>query len=201
MADIEELLASLTVEQEADEIDWDAPEAGSFPPQVYPGRHRFMFALDPQTPFDTQEYEGKRYLRVNFTAKVQLPEKSEPVDVRFQRANMIKFEGRPNHDVGELLRCLGVRTEDSNPRTIITALQQADGRASGEAVFGWEAFAKDTNERITTNARSRPNKKTGKLDIPWPKGADNKYLLTVKFPESGDTVYGRERIVSYKLPK
>jgi len=197
--DLETLLASLDAEPEV-EIDYDAPESGSFPPQIYPGRHDFIFALDPENPFGKAQREGKDYLEVTFTAKVPTTDKPDGVDVRFQRVNMYKHPSRPNHDIGELMRCLGVKAAGNKPSDLVAALKQADGRARGAAVFGWEAYSKDTQEIISTNPQKKPRKKSGKQDMPWPKGADGKYSMTVKFPESGDSAYGRERIVSYKLP-
>lgn len=198
--DLESLLASLDAEPEV-EIDYSAPESGAFPPQIYPGRYRFVFQLAEQDPFGKIEVEGKPYLNVVFTALVQAPDKTEPVKVNFCRASFYKHPKMTNSDGGELLRCLGIKPEGMKPSDIVAALKQADGRASGEAVFGWEAYSKDTKEVISTNARKKPRKDSGKTDIPWPKGADGKYEQVVKFPESGDSVYGRERIVSYKLPQ
>lgn len=197
--DLETLLASLDAEPEV-EINYDAPESGSFPPEVYPGRYRFIFALDPDEPWGKQTVGGKPYLQVTFTAQIEVPGKPEPVNVRFQRASMYKVEGRENHDIGELLRCLGVRADSPKPSDLVAALKQADGRAGGEAVFGWEAYSKDTQEQFRTSPRKRPDKKSGKVDMAWPKGADGKYEQTVKFPESGDSAYGRVRVISYKLP-
>jgi hypothetical protein len=197
--DLEQLLATLEAEPEV-EINYEAPEGGSFPPQVYPGRHDFIFKLDPEAPFGKIDVEGHPYLNVTFTAAVVLPDRPEPAEARFQRASFYKHPKRPNSDGGELLRCLGLKPASNTVRDIVTVLQQADGRARGTAVFGWEAFARDTKETISTNPRKKARKDSGKVDIPWPKGADGRYELVVKFPESGDSVYGRERIISFKLP-
>src|SRR5271165_1815118 len=43
-------------------VDWDAPESrsgGSYTPQVYPGIHNFLFALEDEEPFETREYQTK----------------------------------------------------------------------------------------------------------------------------------------------
>lgn len=198
MEDLESLLASLDAEPEV-EIDYEAPESGSFPPEVYPGRHAFIFKLDAETPFDKIVVDGKPYLNVNATHSIITPEKPEGVDVRFQRASFYKHPKMGNSDGGELLRCIGVKPASNKPSDIVLALKQADGRARGEAVYGWEAYSKDTQEVISTNARKKA-RKNGKTDIPWPKGADGKYEPVVRFPESGDSAYGRVRAVSYKLP-
>jgi hypothetical protein len=197
--DLESLLAQLDAEPDV-EINYDAPESGSFPPEVYPGRYRFIFALDPDNPWGKQEVDGRPYLQVSYTAQIQVPEKPEPVSVRFQRASLFKSPKRENSDIGELLRCLGIKAEGTKASDIVAALKAADGRAGGEAVFGWEAYSKDTQEVISTSPQKKPRKKSGKTDIAWPKGADGKYEPTVKFPESGDSAYGRVRVVSYKLP-
>lgn len=196
--DLETLLASLDAEPEV-EIDYSAPESGAFPPEVYPGRYAFIFKLDTEEPFGKIDVDGKPYLNVNATHSIITPDKPEGVDVRYQRASFYKHPKMTNSDGGELLRCIGVKPESNKPSDIVTALKQADGRARGEAVYGWEAFSKDTKEVITTNPRKKP-RKSGKVDIAWPKGADGKYEQVVKFPESGDSVYGRVRVVSYKLP-
>jgi hypothetical protein len=199
---LEELLAALDADPQAEvEIDYDAPESGAFPPQVYPGRHDFIFKLAAEGAFGKVMVEGKPYLQVTFTAVVQGVEgKPDGVDCNFQRASFFKHPKMKNSDGGELMRCLGIELESRKPSDIAAALQQADGRVRGTAVFGWKAYSKDTKEIISTNPRSKPRKNSGKKDIPWPKGADGKYELVVRFPESGDAAYGRERIVSYKLP-
>jgi hypothetical protein len=197
--DLESLLASLDAEPEV-EVNYDAPESGSFPPEVYPGRYDFIFKLDAETPFDKMTVDGKPYLVVNATHSIITPEKPEGVDVRFQRASFYKHPKMTNSDGGELLRSLGIKPDSLKPSDIVTALKQADGRARGTAVYGWEAYSKDTKEVISTNPRGKARKDTGKKDMAWPKGADGKYTPTVKFPESGDAAYGRVRVVSYKLP-
>jgi hypothetical protein len=199
MEDLESLLASLDQEPEV-EINYDAPESGAFPPQVYPGRHSFIFSLADQDAFGKIDVDGKPYLNITFTASVQVPEKADPAKVNFCRASFYKHPKMQNSDGAELLRCLGIKVESGKPSDIVAALKQADGRARGDAVFGWEAYSKDTEEIISTNPRKKA-RKNGRTDIPWPKGPDGKYELVVKFPESGDSVYGRERIVSYKLPQ
>jgi hypothetical protein len=197
--DLESLLASLDAEPEI-EVDYSAPESGAFPPQIYPGRYRFGFTLAESDPFGKMMVEGKPYLQVTFTAMVTAPDKPEPVKVNFQRAGFYKHPKMPNSDGAELLRCLGIKPETMAARDVVTALKQADGRSMGEAVFGWEAYSKDTGEIISTSPQKKARKKSGRVDIPWPKGTDGRYEPVVKFPESGDSVYGRERIVSYKLP-
>lgn len=199
MDDLETLLASLDAEPEV-EVNYDVPESGAFPPQVYPGRHDFIFQLAEEGAFGKIEVEGKPYLNVTFTALVQVPDKPEPVKVNYCRASFYKHPKMSNSDGGELLRCLGLKPDSLKPSDIVASLKQADGRARGTAVFSWEAYSKDTKEVISTAPRKKPRKDSGKVDIPWPKGVDGKYEMVVKFPESGDAVYGRERIASYKLP-
>ena len=198
--DLESLLSTLDAEPEV-EINYDAPESGSFPPQVYPGRHAFVFHLAQEAAFDKIVVEGKPYLNVTFEAEVTTPERPEGVRVKFLRASFYKHPKMTNSDGGELLRCLGLKTDANNNRAIVAALQAADGRARGEAVFGWEAYSKDTKEVISTAPRKKARKDSGKVDMAWPKGADGKYEPVVKFPESGDSAYGRERIISFKLPQ
>ena len=195
---LEELLATLDQEPEV-EVNYEAPESGSFPPEVYPGRYDFIFKLDTESPFDKMVVDGKPYLVVNATHSIVTPEKPEGVDVRFQRASFYKHPKMTNSDGGELLRCLGIKLDSTKASEIVTALRQADGRARGSAVYGWEAYAKDTQELVTTNPRGKA-RKNGKKDIAWPKDASGRYTITVKFPESGDAAYGRVRVVSYKLP-
>jgi hypothetical protein len=198
MANLEDLLAELNAEPEV-EVNYDAPESGSFPPEVYPGRYDFIFKLDPENPFDKIMVDGKPHLMVNATHSIITPEKPEGADVRFQRASFYKHPKMTNSDGGELLRCLAIRPTENTAKAITEALLQADGRARGSAVYGWEAYSKDTQETISTNPRSKA-RKNGNKDIAWPKGADGKYELTVKFPQSGDAVYGKVRVISYKLP-
>lgn len=195
--DLETLLSTLDAEPEV-EINYDAPESGSFPPQVYPGRHPFIFHLAAE-PFDKMVVEGRPYLNVTFEAEIATAEKPEGVRVKFLRASFYKHPKMANSDGAELLRCLGIKADAANNRSIVAALQAADGRARGEAVIGWEAFSRDTGETASTNPRKKA-RKNGKVDIAWPKGADGRYTQTVTFPESGDSAYGKERIISFKLP-
>ena len=197
--DLETLLSSLDAEPEV-EVNYDAPESGSFPPQLYPGRYDFIFHLDPDKPFDKIEVDGHPYLSVTYSAGVRLPDKAEPATVRYLRASFYKHPKMTNSDGGELLRCLGVKPESLKASDIVTALRQADGRAGGSAIFGWEARDRDTEEIFSTSPRKKA-RKNGRTDMPWPKGGDGRYAATVTFPESGASAYGREFVVSYKLPK
>lgn len=201
---LEELLSHLDSGEEI-AVDYDAPEAGVFPPQVYPGPHEFVFHLAKEGAFDKITVDGKDYLNVTFSAEIQLPEKAEPVTVNFLRASAFKSPKAPagtNSDVGELLRCLGIRLESHKATDIAHALQQADGRARGRAVFGWEAYCKSCEEVVATSPQKKP-RKNGHTDVAWPKGADGRYEMVVKCPSCGDSMYGRERISrgGFKLPK
>src|ERR1035438_3205896 len=55
-------LNTLTDDDGMGTIDWDAPESrggGGYTPQVYPGVHNFLFALEDDKPFETREYDVK----------------------------------------------------------------------------------------------------------------------------------------------
>lgn len=194
--DLESLLAQLEPEP-PQEIDWDAPESGQFPPQVQPGPHEFVFHLNEQKAFDLVKVQDHPYLTVIWDAEVRVPDSAEPKLVKFLRASSYKPQGR-NSDMGELFRCLNVKPESGQPRDMSTALKQADGRAGGSFVLGWERYCKTCDQRVSTNPRKR--KKTGRDDVAWPRDAQGKPELAVKCPLCGDPGYGREFVVTYKLP-
>lgn len=214
---LDEVLSSLT-EEALPEIDYNAPEAGAFPPKLYPGVYtNWGFKLPDNTDelASIQEIETeqgqpkKKFLQVTFTASIDprltpdkfiraSPEAELPEEVllKFQRASFyqsakMKAAGM-NSQGGELLRNLGLRVEPLTPQNIVVALQGADGRARGTGIdVGWEVYDKGLDIRISTH----PNKK--KKDIAWPRGADGKYELMATFP-NGQKAYGRETIMRFK---
>ena len=191
-------------------IDWDAPESrsgDSHTPQVYPGIHNFLFALEDEKPFETREYTTKdgtqvKDFTVNHKGTVSYTaadgEQKEAV-IRFNQAGFRRtpkmVEKRMNSRGGELLRTLGIHLDKPSQAAVEQALREADGRVMGRGVVNWEAYCKDDKQVVSTNA----NTKRG--DARWPKGADGKYVTEVTCTKCGATLAGREKITDYKLPQ
>ena len=182
------------------DINWDAPERGTFTPRLEAGKdYLFTFELEDE-PYGTREYDGKVIHSINYkaTTTITTPDNEDKeVTVRFQSADFFKtqrmIEKRVNSDGEELMRALNLRLEGRlSWDTIKQAFREADGRAKFTATIGWKAYSKDDKINIRTHPR--------KNDIPWPKGADGKYEPVVTFP-SGEKAAGREEVVRYRLPK
>src|SRR5271157_912565 len=104
-------------------VDWDAPEGrsgGSYTPQVYPGVHNFLFALEDENPFETREYTTKdntavKDFTVNHKGTVSYTngdgEQKESV-IRFNQAGFHRskkmIDKKMNSRGGELLRTLSI---------------------------------------------------------------------------------------------
>lgn len=189
-------------------IDWDAPESrggGSYTPQVYPGIHNFLFALEDEKPFETREYDTKdghvKDFTVNHKGTVSYiadGEQKESV-IRFNQAGFRRtpkmVDKRMNSRGGDLLRALGIHLDNPSKANVEQALREADGKVMGRGVVNWEAYCKDDKQVVSTNA----NTKRG--DARWPKGADGKYVSEVTCPKCGAALAGREKITDYKLPQ
>ncbi len=142
-------------EDESFSIDWDASESrsgGSYTPQVYPGIHNFLFALEDEKPFETREYTTKdgtqvKDFTVNHKGTVSYTaadgEQKEAV-IRFNQAGFRRtpkmVEKRMNSRGGELLRTLGIHLDKPSQGAVEQALREADGRIMGRGVVNWEAF-------------------------------------------------------------
>lgn len=200
-------------------IDYDAPErsgSGSYTPQVYPGIHNFMFALEEKDPFEMREYtirKGKpneelvKEFTINHKGTVSYTttegEQKEST-IRFNSAGFHQFSNKHgkkfNSRGAELLRSLGINLGNNNNRPAAEqALREADGRKMGRGVVNWESFCKGTAEAphdpqtISTSPR--------KGWVLWPKGTDGRYVESVTCPKCGAALSGREKITDYKLPQ
>ncbi len=192
-------------------IDWDAPESragAGYTPQVYPGIHNFLFALEDEKPFETREYVTKdgtqvKDFTVNHKGTVSYTngngEQKEAI-IRFNQAGFHRspkmIQKKMNSRGGELLRTLNINLGNNvNKASVEQALREANGRVMGRGVVNWEAYCKDDKQVVSTNA----NTKRG--DARWPKGPDGKYDTEVACPKCGAALSGRERITDYKLPQ
>ena len=198
---LDELLATLG-EEPTPEIDWDAPEAGSFPPGVAPGSHEFVFHLREDEPFDTvviPKEGGKPYLSVIFDAEVT--DSGDPKKVTYQRVNTYKHKKMAISSAGELLRSLSLRPASNPPsnREIVELLQGASGRAKGRGEVAWRFYCKAHNLTICTS----PRKRKGVKDTAWPRNTDGTFQLAVQCPKCGEhspKQFGREEFVNFFSP-
>jgi RNase P subunit RPR2 len=183
------------------EIDWEAPESGSFPPQIWPGIHEFAFALaeDGDGPFGVAEIQGQKCLEVTFSAITENDQHDE-VALNFQRAttflNQAMRAAHLNHKVGELIRSLGMKIEGPMTKEKIgDALNEASAaRQHFHAEVEWRRYCKSCETTVSTH----PRKKKGA--VAWPRDADKRPELIVACPTCGDKGYGEARITRFKLP-
>ena len=195
------------------DVDYTAKESGFGPytPQVQPGVHTFLFALEDDKPFETREYTPKtgqdagklvKEFTVNHKGTISITDKDgQPKDVtiRFNQAGFRRTakmkEKKMNSRGGELLRSLGIGPEKStNQAAVEQALREADGRTMARGVVNWEAYCKDDKQTVSTNA----NTKRG--DARWPK-ENGHYVSEVACPKCGQALNGREKITDYRLPQ
>jgi hypothetical protein len=182
------------------EINWDAPERGTFSPKLEPGStHLFTFELEDE-PWLEREYDHKPIKGIHFKATTAYTDASgeeKETTLRFQQAEFFKtqkmVEKRVNSDAEELMRSLNLKLDRMTWDNIKQAFKEADGRAKFTATVGLRAYSKDDKISYRTHPR-------GKNDLPWPKGADGKYAQTVTFP-SGEVATGREELAIYRLPR
>ncbi len=190
------------------EVDYNAPEMGSFAPLLYPGTYPFIFNLPEQSDqqFTVKLVKGANHFEVNFIAAIpvhevkpeqfvasKLPEDREYINVTFQRANTYRSEKMVNSFLGELLRSIKVVVTPLTPQNIVNQLRAASGKVRGLAEFKWRVYCKNCSVEIST----APRKKQG--DVPWSKGSDGKFELQAHCPSCGTGYYGQEEISRYRL--
>jgi hypothetical protein len=181
------------------DIDFDAPEAGSFPPQLVPGTYDFTFRL-AEDPWTTMENNGHKYMQVNYEA-VALDGQNQEVTLKFQRASTFLTDkmrnAHMNHAVGELLRSLAVRLEGKLDKgRIADAFLEAS--AQGRHFKGrveWRRYCKACEKTMSTS----PRRSKGEMD--WPKQESGKYELAIKCPGCGEKGYGTAQINRFLLPE
>lgn len=194
------------------EIDYVAPEPGSFPPAIAPGTYEFLFKLPEAASdrFDVQEIKPPkenpgRYLQVNYNPEVLRDSQGNPVPPRdngsqpvlmFQRASAYKHPKRPNSGLGDLIRGLGQRIEGAlTPSTVAATLASLDGRATFTADVAWRMYCKGCQHTVSTSPRTK------KGETAWPRGGDGHYESPTSCPTCGNKQFGNAEIVRIRLPK
>ena len=196
---LEQLLSELSAEQ-AVEIDWNAPEAGQFPPIAKPGSYEFVFRLREDTPFDKVEIQGSSYLTVIFDGDVLVD--GETKTLTYQRVNTFKHEKVPMSSAAELARALNLRPATNPPtnRDWVETFQGASGRARGRAELAWRFYDKATGVTYSTSPRKRKNQSGQKVkDTAWPRNADGSYADTVTGSD-GAKHYGQAEFIRFFTP-
>lgn len=216
MPDLESLGLS---EESVPQVDWDAPEAGKTPPPVYPGLWRLKFKVSDNQDewFDAVEREvikGKpetkrKFLELTYAPDVVADSQDRPVanedgsaiTLGPQRANTFLSPKMKIHQLGELIRSMGVRIEGSllakqeNGKSVIhNTVAQLNGQATFQAEIIWRAYFKSTETTVSTH----PRKKAGEL--PWPKDAQGQFEMLATNPQTGEKAYGYAEIARVKLP-
>ena len=190
MPSIEEL--GLNPEQlEPGQVDYDAPESGSIPPQVPVGTHEFLFNGLEDDPYSIQTVQGKKYLQVAYRVQCLTNDK----ELRFQRVSTYKSEKMSNSLLGELFRGLGIRVENLEPETVNAALLGVAGRGTFTADVVWRGYNKGTEESFSTS----PNTKRGEQRVP--RNGEGGYDEKVAWAD-GTTTYLSAEInpFRFKLP-
>ncbi len=202
---LDELLASLS-DEVMPEIDWAAPEAGAFPPQVKPGVYDFIFKLHEgdDGPWGSIEVEGKKYLNVIFDADVQV--NGESKSVNFNRVSAYKHPKVALAGTSELMRSLNLRPASNPPsnKDIVDTFMGASGRARGKGEIAWRYYCKQCDVTVATSPRKRKNKSGNKVkDAAWPRNADGTFQDAVTCPQCGSAgmkQYGREEFTRFFSP-
>ncbi len=190
MPSIEEL--GLNPEQlEPGQVDYDAPESGSIPPQVPVGTHEFLFNGLEEDPYSIQTVQGKNYLQVAYRVQCLTNDK----ELRFQRVSTYKSEKMSNSLLGELFRALGIKVENLEPTTVNEALLGVAGRGTFTADVVWRGYNKRTEESFSTS----PNTKKGEQRVP--RNGSGSYEEKVAWAD-GTTTYLSAEInpFRFKLP-
>ena len=124
----------------------------------------------------------------------------------FQRISDYRSDKMTMSQAAELIRCLGLVDEIKQQTggkltrpALITALQQADGRARGSASFIWRAYFPDTKTTVSTKPRKGKGKRAD--EVAWPKNADGTFAPMATDPATGDKAYGKLEISSFKVKK
>lgn len=179
------------------EIDYNAPEPGSFPPSVEPGTYKLIFKLADKDPFSMgpiPDPGGAMCLKVKIAPEV-ITDGGATKRIAFQNISTFKTPKMPNSSVADLLRALDIRLDRATVANIRDVLIAASGQKSFRAQVGWEAYFKDTQTSVST----APRKSRG--DLPWPKNAEGKFEMMATNPATAEKAFGRERILRYLLPK
>lgn len=196
---LEQLLGELNEEREVT-IDWNAPEAGQFPPIAKPGSYEFVFRLREDEPFGAIEVQGAKYLSVVFDADVLVGGESKTLT--YQRVNVYKHEKVPMSSAAELARSLNLRTANNPPtnRDWVETFQGASGRARGRGEIAWRFFDKATGITYSTSPRKRKNPSGQKVkDTAWPRNADGTFSDTVTASD-GTKHYGQAEFIRFFSP-
>ena len=196
---LEALLNELNEETEI-AVDWSAPEAGQFPPITKPGSYEFVFRLREDTPFDSVEIQGAKYLSIVFDADVLVNGESKALT--YQRVNVYKHEKVAMSSAAELARSLNLRPATNPPtnRDWVETFQSASGRARGRAEIAWRYFDKPTGITYSTSPRKRKNPSGQKVkDTAWPRNADGTFADTVTASD-GTKHYGQAEFIRYFTP-
>ena len=190
MPSIEEL--GLTPEQlEPGQVDYDAPESGSIPPQVPVGTHEFLFNGLEDDPYSIQVVKEKNYLQVAYRVQCLTNDK----ELRFQRVSTYKSEKMSNSLLGELFRALGIKVENLEPTTVNEALLGVAGRGTFTADVVWRGYNKGTEESFSTS----PNTKRGEQRVP--RNGDGKFDERVDWADGTKTYLSAEiNPFRFKLP-
>lgn len=212
-------LSQLNLNEEATpQVDWDAPEPGSFPPVVRPGTYELRFRMPESQSdwFDAQEIETvkgdpnskRKFLQINYNPEVVADVKGNAIPplegsdkqpvLMFQRANFYRSEkmvkANMNSSGGDLLRGLGLRLTAVNPEAVRDALASVDGRVQFKAEVGWRCYFKSSDLTVSTF----PSKSRG--EVAWPKNAQGDFLDMAVNPKTGEKGYGQAQIIRVKLP-
>lgn len=200
-------------EDAAPQVDWEAPPPGMTPPPVTPGSWWLKFVMPEKEEdwFDAVEREvvkgnpttKRKFLEMTIEPEVVADNLKRPVanedgsaiKLGPQRFNTFMSPKMRIHQLGELLRAVGVRIDGSIVEQIAGVAKQLNGQALFEAEVIWRAYFKSTDTTVSTHPRG---KKSGELL--WPRAADGSWELMATNPSTGEKAFGYATISSVKVP-
>lgn len=175
--------------------DFNAPEAGSYAPRLFPGVYPARFELVPMKDRDTGEMlpgglgtilvDDKQFPKIQYNVHVPVadipaesfvtgekPSDDRDITIRFNEATAFKTKLGISA-LGEVCRTFGwgkTHGDDipKNHGEAIRWLKSVSGDATGDVEIGWVTFDRDAKREISTHPYlGKKTKGVPTPDIPW----------------------------------
>jgi hypothetical protein len=212
-------------EDSAPQVDWDAPEAGSAPPAVYPGIYTLQFKLpeDVKDWFETQTVNtvkndpktAAKFLVIRAVPAILQVHKDASGNPLREAAGIPV----PMDEVSGLHRQMppqrisffknakmpisrgGELLRAMGVRlegSLLAQIEQTLQQLNGRATFVAELGWRAYFKSTDTTVSTHPRKKAGELR--WPKAADGNFELLAVNPQNGQKAFGYLEIMSIFAP-
>ena len=175
--------------------DFNAPEAGSYAPRLFPGVYRARFELVPLKDRETGEMlpgglgnilvEDKQFPKIGYNVHIPVadvppesfvtgerPSDGKDIIVRFNEATGFRTKLGIS-GLGEVCRTFGwgKTHRDDSPKShgeAILFLKTVSGTETGDVELGWITFDRDAKREISTHPYlGKKTKGEPTPDIPW----------------------------------